>query len=84
MVRTYPDSNVHVAHMGPTWVLSAPGGPHVGPMSLPIRVDTKGNMGPYISLNRRQAIVTFDVGLVYWSIYAAPGLDYAQISYKMW
>ena len=24
--------------MGPTWVLSAPGGPHVGPMNLPIRV----------------------------------------------
>ena len=23
-----PDSNVHVAYMGPTWVLSAPGGPH--------------------------------------------------------
>ena len=24
--------------MGPTWVLSAPGGPHVGPMNLAIRV----------------------------------------------
>ena len=24
--------------MGPTWVLSAPDGPHVGPMNLPIRV----------------------------------------------
>ena len=34
----YPDSNVHVAHMGPTWILSAPGGPHVGPMNLAIRV----------------------------------------------
>ena len=34
----YPDSKVHVAHMGPTWVLSAPGGPHVGPMNLAIRV----------------------------------------------
>ena len=29
-----PDSKVRVAHMGPTWVLSAPGGPHVGPMNL--------------------------------------------------
>ena len=37
----YPDSKVHVAHMGPTWVLSAPGGPHVGPMNLAIRVGTK-------------------------------------------
>ena len=25
---TNPDSKVHVAHMGPTWVLSAPDGPH--------------------------------------------------------
>ena len=33
-----PNSKVHVAHMGPTWVLSAPGRPHVGPMNLAIRV----------------------------------------------
>ena len=32
------DSKVHVAHMGPTWVLSTPGVPHVGPMNLAIRV----------------------------------------------
>ena len=32
-----PDSMVHGAHMGPTWVLSALGGPHVGPMNLAIR-----------------------------------------------
>ena len=32
----YPDSKVHRANMGPTWVLSAPGGPHVGPMDLAI------------------------------------------------
>ena len=32
-----PDSNVHVAHMGSYWVLSASGGPHVGPMKLAIR-----------------------------------------------
>ena len=31
---TVPDSNDHGANMGPTWVLSAPGGPHVGPMNL--------------------------------------------------
>ena len=34
----YPDSKVHMAHMEPTWVLSAPGRPHVGPMNLAIRV----------------------------------------------
>ena len=34
----YPDSKVHGANMGPTWVLSAPGGPYVGPMNLAIRL----------------------------------------------
>ena len=29
-----PDSKVHGANMGPTWVLSAPDGPHVGPHEL--------------------------------------------------
>ena len=28
---------VHVANMGPNWDLSAPDGPHVGPMNLAIR-----------------------------------------------
>ena len=32
-----PDSKVHGANMRPTWVLSAPDGPHVGPMNLAIR-----------------------------------------------
>ena len=32
----YPDSKVNGANMGPTWVLSAPYGPHVGPMNLAI------------------------------------------------
>ena len=31
-----PDSKVHGANMGPTWVRSAPDGPHVGPMNLAI------------------------------------------------
>ena len=31
------DSKFRVANMGPTWVLTAPGGPHVGPMNLAIR-----------------------------------------------
>ena len=37
-VDTYPHSKVHGANMGPTWVLSAPYGPHVGPVKLTIRV----------------------------------------------
>ena len=36
-------SKVHGANMRPTWVLSAPDGPHVGPMNLAIRVF----MSPY-------------------------------------
>ena len=35
-IGAYPDSKVHGANMGPTWVLSAPDGPHVGPMNLAI------------------------------------------------
>ena len=35
-----PDNKVHGANMGPTWVLSAPDGPHVGPMDLAIWVDS--------------------------------------------
>ena len=31
------DSKVHGANMEPTWVLSAPDEPHVGPMNLAIR-----------------------------------------------
>ena len=29
--------SVHGANMGPTWVLFAPAGPHVGPMSIAVR-----------------------------------------------
>ena len=36
--QTFRDSKVHWANMGPTWVLSAPDGPHVGPMNLAIGV----------------------------------------------
>ena len=32
-----PDSKDHGAEMGPTWVLSAPVGPHVGTMNLAIK-----------------------------------------------
>ena len=32
-----PDSKIHGVNMGPTWVLSALDGPHVGPMNLAVR-----------------------------------------------
>ena len=37
-MRISPDSKVHGDNMGPTWVLPAPDGPHVGHMNLGIRV----------------------------------------------
>ena len=37
LYRNTPDNKVHGANMGPTWVLSAPDGRHVGPMNLAIR-----------------------------------------------
>ena len=37
MLDTIPDSKVHGANMGPTWVLSTPDEPHIGPLSLAIR-----------------------------------------------
>ena len=36
--RHDPDNKVHGVNMGHTWDLSAPEGPHVGPMNLAIRV----------------------------------------------
>ena len=37
--RNIPDSKVHGGNIGPIWVLSAPDGPHVGPMNLAITSD---------------------------------------------
>ena len=39
IANTLPDSKFHGANMGPTWVLSAPGGPHVGLMNLAIWIE---------------------------------------------
>ena len=48
----FTDSKVQGANMGPTWVLSAPDGPHVGPMNLAIRVrdPTCNPKVPYLSV----------------------------------
>ena len=37
-VIAIPDGRVHVANMGPTWVLSAPGGPMLAPWTLLLRI----------------------------------------------
>ena len=39
-VNGIPDNKVRGAKTGPTWVLSATGGPHVDPMNLAIRDNT--------------------------------------------
>ena len=33
-----PNNKIHGANIGPTWVLSAPDGPHVVPMNLAFRI----------------------------------------------
>ena len=41
-VRLYRNTHiVHGANMGPNWVLSAPDGPHVGPIYLAIRITSQ-------------------------------------------
>ena len=37
-IKSTPDNKVHGANMWPTWVLSAPDRPHVGPINLAVRV----------------------------------------------
>ena len=49
--KAYPNSKVHGANMRPTWVLSAPDGPHVGPMNFVIRdmhLDMSATMPHYL------------------------------------
>ena len=40
VAQDIPDNKVHGANMGPTCVLSAPGGTHVGPINVAIRDPT--------------------------------------------
>ena len=46
-LTNFPESKVHGANMGPTWVLSAPDGPHVGPMNLAIWVKKSCEYAPW-------------------------------------
>ena len=54
-----PDNKVHGASMGPTWVLSAPDEPHVGPVNLAIRVQT--------NLMSKLWLQTTDVFATFWT-----------------
>ena len=54
---TTPDSTVHGANMGPTWVLLVPGGSQVGPMNLAISDCSDGLKYPKVQMS------TFDIHL---------------------
>ena len=48
----FPDSKVHGANMGPTWVRQDPGVSHAGPINFAIRVGTvKTHGGSTFELN---------------------------------
>ena len=51
---TNPDSKIHGATMGPTWDLSAPDGPHVGPMNLAIRESMLSNIYGYYRKHQKR------------------------------
>ena len=58
-IEAIPDSKVHGANMGPTWVLSAPDGPHVGPLNLVIRdvIGLPSWWTPKVELKYHEALV---------------------------
>ena len=61
LIFPYPDNKVHGANMGPTWVLSAPDGPHVGPMNLAIRVIMPPTLQLHLPQRFQNTIQTFKV-----------------------
>ena len=77
-----PDSKVQVAHMGPTWVLSAPGGPHVAP-NEPCN---RGCSQCRLTLNGRSWNISINVSARHSSkslhsiIAVAHGVDYSRLT----
>ena len=67
---TNPDSKVHVANMGPIWVLSAPGGPHIGPVNLVIR-EVKMRCSHRMSTNPDSKVHVANMGPIW--VLSAPG-----------
>ena len=55
----HPESKIHGANKGPTWVLSAPDGPHVGPMNLAIGVG-KYYLLRYVEISAQVTCCFFD------------------------
>ena len=67
MIKLYPASTQIAKYMGPTCVLSAPDGPHVGPMNLAIRETTVCN---YLSMPESLVLCVAKEGI--WSYFPAP------------
>ena len=57
--RRIPDSKVHGANMGPTWVLSAPDGPHVGPMNLAMRDKLNRRIDEWLHPTEKMYVITY-------------------------
>ena len=64
-----PDSEVHGANMGPTWVLSAPDGPHVGPVNLAIGVVNTNVLGDGASVPYPEQQKTTGLPRMTWLVY---------------
>ena len=87
----HPDNKDHGVNMGPTWVLTAPGGPHVGPMNLANRAEfafgrtmgcspMEASSDGICSNNgwapiRQQFIIYTIEDLFHWHIHSLLGLD---------
>ena len=75
-----PDSKVHGANMGSTWVLWAPDGPHVGPMNL-VNRDVSQVKCLYSSLiSGERQFVQFASRLIYFEGLEVPVLDHFPLS----
>ena len=70
-----PDSEVHGANMGPTWVLSAPDGPHVGPMNPALR----GTKRVIKIINMAATIAYF---YCHWSLSVNPMINFCAVREK--
>ena len=70
------ESKVHGANMGPTWVLSVPDGPHVGPMNLAIRdscwhsvLRMRVNLSPQLQVRKNATKLTYEPDAIGCSIW---------------
>ena len=66
-INLFPDSKVHGANMGPTWVLSAPDGPHVGLMNIAIGLFIEMHSSKYRQASNIRALYCWSLRCS-WSI----------------